>query len=175
MNEQKLRSLLRGELETLVRAMSSWEKSWGKCYQLKPSPRQSFEEEESFDALTSKFARCSDILTLKVLKTLIFLLREDAPTFLDRMNLCEKLGAILSARSLVEIRDLRNTIAQEYAIDDLMDLYVETLGLIGAGALGKLTFSLYVDSEPIRRELGWAPPFTMEEGLRCTLNENKNI
>lgn len=37
------------------------------------------------------------------------------------------------------------------------------------GALQKLTSSLYVDGEPIRRELGWAPPFTMEEGLRRTL------
>ena len=41
--------------------------------------------------------------------------------------------------------------------------------LPGLGALRKLTSSLYVDSEPIRRELGWMPPFTMEEGLRRTL------
>lgn len=129
MNEQNLRALLRGELEALARAMSSLEKSLFKCAQLNPSPRQSFEEEESFDALTSKFARCSDILTQKVLKTLVFLLREDAPTFIDRMNLCEKLGAIPSARSLIEVRDLRNTIAHEYAVDDLMDLYAETLSL----------------------------------------------
>jgi len=60
---------------------------------------------------------------------LIFLLREDAPTFLDRVNLCEKLGAIPSAKSLIEIRDLRNTIAHEYAVDDLLDLYAETLSL----------------------------------------------
>ena len=40
--------------------------------------------------------------------------------------------------------------------------------LPGLGALRKLTSSLYVDSEPIRRELGWTPPFTMEEGLRRT-------
>ena len=39
----------------------------------------------------------------------------------------------------------------------------------GLGALRKLTSSLYVESEPIRRELGWSPPFTMEEGLRRTL------
>jgi len=39
----------------------------------------------------------------------------------------------------------------------------------GFGALRKLTSSLYVDSEPIRRKLGWTPPFTMEEGLRRTL------
>ena len=41
--------------------------------------------------------------------------------------------------------------------------------LPGLGALRKLTSSLYVDSKPIRRELGWTPPFTMEEGLRRTL------
>jgi len=129
MNEQQMRDLLRAELEVLGRAASSLRKSMAKCSLLTPSPRQSFEEEESLDALTSKFARCSDILTQKVLKTLVFLLREDAPTFLDRMNLCEKLGAIPSARSLVEIRDLRNTIAHEYAVDDLWELYADTLKL----------------------------------------------
>jgi nucleoside-diphosphate-sugar epimerase len=41
--------------------------------------------------------------------------------------------------------------------------------LPGLGALHKLTSSLYVDSEPLRRELGWTPPFTMDEGLRRTL------
>ena len=41
--------------------------------------------------------------------------------------------------------------------------------LPGLGALRKLTSSLYVDSEPIRSDLGWTPPFTMEEGLRRTL------
>lgn len=43
--------------------------------------------------------------------------------------------------------------------------------LPGLGALRKLTSSLYVDSEPIRRDLGWHPPFTLEEGLRRTLVE----
>jgi hypothetical protein len=129
MSEQELRKLLRAELESLGRAAASLEKSMTKCSLLTPSPRQSFEEEESFDALTSKFARCSDILTQKVLRTLVFLLREDAPTFVDRMNLCEKLGAISSAKALIEIRDLRNTIAHEYAVDDLLELYVDTLQL----------------------------------------------
>ena len=41
--------------------------------------------------------------------------------------------------------------------------------LPGLGALRKLTSSLYVDSEPIQRDLGWTPPFTFEEGLRRTL------
>ncbi len=39
----------------------------------------------------------------------------------------------------------------------------------GLGALQKLTASLYVDTAPLRRDLGWTPPFTTEEGLRKTL------
>ena len=45
------------------------------------------------------------------------------------MNFGEKLGAIPSARTMVAIRDLRNTIAHEYAVEDLRELYADTLKL----------------------------------------------
>ena len=129
MNSQKILRLLHAELVDLSRSAASLEKSVAKCGSLTPSPRQSFEEEESFDALTSKFARTSDMLTQKILKTAVLILREEAPTFIDRMNLCEKLGVIPSARELIEVRDLRNTIAHEYAADNLMELYADTVKL----------------------------------------------
>lgn len=150
MNEQELRKLLLAELESLSRSASSLQKSMAKCSLLTPSPRQSFEAEESFDALTSKFARCSDILTQKVLKTQVFLLREEAPTFIDRMNLCEKLGAIPSARSLIEIRDLRNTIAHEYAVDDLLELYGDVLKLCPQLIEAAKSAELFVESRLAR-------------------------
>lgn len=37
-----------------------------------------------------------------------------------------------------------------------------------SGAVNRLAGSLTVDSSKIREELGWKPPFTMEEGLRET-------
>ena len=37
-----------------------------------------------------------------------------------------------------------------------------------SGAVNRLTGSLTVDSSKIRRELGWKPPFTMEQGLKET-------
>jgi nucleoside-diphosphate-sugar epimerase len=37
-----------------------------------------------------------------------------------------------------------------------------------SSAINRLTGSLTIDSSKIRRELGWKPPFTMEEGLRET-------
>ena len=129
MNSQKILRLLHAELVDLSRSAASLEKSVAKCGSLTPSPRQSFEEEESFDALTSKFARTSDMLTQKILKTAVLILREEAPTFIDRMNLCEKLGVIPSARELIEVRDLRNTIAHEYAADNLMEIYADTVKL----------------------------------------------
>jgi len=37
-----------------------------------------------------------------------------------------------------------------------------------SGTVNRLTGSLTVDSSKIRRELGWEPPFTLDEGLRIT-------
>jgi len=36
-------------------------------------------------------------------------------------------------------------------------------------SISRLTGSLYVDSTPIKQTLGWAPPFSLEEGLKNTL------
>ena len=50
------------------------------------------------------------------------------------------------------------------------EIILKALGrLPGLGALRKLTSSVYVDSEPLREDLGWSPRFTMEEGLVKTL------
>jgi hypothetical protein len=130
MNASTLASVLADHRRLLLRALPSFERSLSKCQSiLLDKEPLSFEAEESFDSLTSKFARISDIFTQKVLKSLVLYLREDAPTFLDRMNLCEKLGVIPSAESMVAIRDLRNLIAHEYSVDRIVDVYAETLRL----------------------------------------------
>jgi hypothetical protein len=41
--------------------------------------------------------------------------------------LCEKLGIIPSADELVAVRDLRNMIAHEYATENLLELYADTV------------------------------------------------
>lgn len=113
MNTSNLQSLLDLNWSLLKQALPSFERSLVKCRDFDFSSPISFEIEESLDALSSKFSRLSDIYTQKILKTILFLLREDAPTFLDRVNLCEKLGIIPSADEMIAIRDLRNTIAHE--------------------------------------------------------------
>jgi hypothetical protein len=128
MNASTLASVLADHRRLLLRALPSFERSLSKCQSiLLDKEPLSFEAEESFDSLTSKFARISDIFTQKLLKSLVLYLREDAPTFLDRMNLCEKLGIIPSAESMLAIRDLRNLIAHEYSVERITEIYAETL------------------------------------------------
>jgi len=129
MNASNLQNLLDLNWSLLKQALPSFERSLVKCRDLDFSLPISFEAEESLDALSSKFSRVSDIFTQKVLKTFIFVLREDAPTFLDRMNLCEKLGIIPSAEELIAIRDLRNIIAHEYLSENLVEIYMEIIEL----------------------------------------------
>ena len=129
MNASNLQNLLDLNWSLLKQALPSFERSLVKCRDLDFSLPISFEAEESLDALSSKFSRVSDIFTQKVLKTFLFVLREDAPTFLDRMNLCEKLGIIPSAEELIAIRDLRNIIAHEYLSENLVEIYMEIIEL----------------------------------------------
>lgn len=129
MNASNLESLLNLNWNLLKQALPSFERSLVKCRDIDFSPPISFETEESLDALSPKFSRVSDIYAQKVIKTLLFLLREDAPTFLDRMNLCEKLGIISSAEELIAIRDLRNIIAHEYLSENLVEIYREIIQL----------------------------------------------
>ncbi len=129
MNTSNLQRLLNLNCNLLKQALPSFERSLAKCRKLDFSQPISFETEESLDALSSKFSRVSDLYTQKVLKTLILLLREDAPTFLDRMNLCEKLRVIPSAEEIIAIRDLRNIIAHEYLSENLVEIYMEIIHL----------------------------------------------
>jgi hypothetical protein len=129
-HQDKLRELLHKNLAVLDQAQSTLLLSYIKCQKIGIKEHYSFEELESFDSLTAKFARTSDLFTQKVLVSIIKFLREEAETFLDRINLAEKLGLISSADHLLAIRDLRNQIAHEYKLENIEELYEDTLELI---------------------------------------------
>ena len=57
------------------------------------------------------------------------LLHEPFVSFIDMMNLAEKIGMIESADQLIEIRDMRNQIAHEYIPEAIRDLVPEVIAL----------------------------------------------
>ena len=126
--DQDLLSELQRDINDLVHAAESLTLSYEKCKNIGVKDHYSFEEEESFDSLSSKFARTSDIFTQKVLKTIFLLLRENPKSFIDKVNLAEKLEIISSADKLIMIRDLRNEIVHEYVASKLSRIYKEVLG-----------------------------------------------
>lgn len=131
MTEENLLNLLNSTRDKeLIPAIDTLKASYKKCRKIGTKEKYTFEESESFDSLTSKFARASDIYTQKLLKTIFKLLQEHPVTFLDRINLAEKTGVIPSAEDMKGIRRLRNEIAHEYWGEQINVNYRQTLEII---------------------------------------------
>ena len=121
--------LFQSEWELLLSAAGTLQLSITKCQSIGIKESYTFEEQESFDSLTSKFNRTSDIFTQKVLRSAWMLLHESFVPFIDMMNKSEKILMIRSADQMIEIRDLRNQIAHEYLPEAIHDLIPEVIEL----------------------------------------------
>jgi len=124
---QNLVEFLNKNYLLLDKSLAHLEFSFQKCRHINLTGSLTEEEMEALDAFSSRFARTSDIFTQKVIVTLLQLLQEDHPTFIDRMNFCEKINAISSANEMIEIRAMRNAIAHEYRQVNLVELYEKLL------------------------------------------------
>lgn len=126
--DDKLKTeLLHEELDLLGLSVATLKLSVVKCRQIGIKPNYTFEEEESFDSLTSKFGRTSDLYTQKVLRTVWMLLHEPFVPFIDMLNKAEKMDLINSADQMIEIRDIRNEITHEYLPEALKELVPEVI------------------------------------------------
>ena len=114
--------LLQASLKTLIQSVI-------KCKAIGIKSEYSFEEQESFDSLTSKFNRTSDLFTQKIIRTTWMLLHEPFVPFIDMMNRGEKNGILRSSDQMIGIRDMRNQIAHEYIPEIIRDLVPEVIEL----------------------------------------------
>ncbi len=119
--------LLKQELIQLSASFETLKLSVSKCQQIGIKDFYTFEEQESFDSLTSKFSRTSDLFTQKVLRTSWMLLHEAFLPFIDFVNVAEKIGLIEDAENLLIIRDIRNQIAHEYIPEIIFELIPEII------------------------------------------------
>lgn len=126
-NDRLKIQLLNEEVQLLDRSIQTLERSIDKCKPMLGKDDPSFEEMESFDSLTSKFGRSSDLYTQKVLRTIWILLHEPFVPFIDLLNQAEKMRLIQSADQLLGIRDLRNQITHEYIPEAVAKLVPEVI------------------------------------------------
>ena len=132
-SEENRRRLQRASLHEQValveQSVVALRHSLAKCAPMMLKAEYTLDELDHFEALSARFARTSDLYTQKLLKSLFMVLGEDVISFLDKARLAEKLGVIEEAEDLVAIRDLRNTIAHEYTVANLNEVFRRTLEL----------------------------------------------
>lgn len=113
---------IKEDFNKLDQAIEMLKYSLQQCQKIGIKNNYSFDELDRFESLTSRFARLSDIYTQKIMKGIILLLKEELGTFIDKINLFEKLE-IANAEDLKLIRDLRNEISHEYKIDNITNIF----------------------------------------------------
>lgn len=122
------RAFLNEQLELARKATAVLQHSYDRVKKISPLPAQlSSDELIDLDAMTSRFARLSDILLQKVFRAIDAIELVDDGSLIDRMNRAEKRGVIDSAALWREIRQLRNQIAHEYVLADQRELFERTI------------------------------------------------
>lgn len=129
MSQKDLKDLLAEQIKDLELARKVFDHSVQVCSKIGTKSTYSQAEADAYEALTSRFARLSDLLTHKVLRTIEAEELEPQGSLIDRINRAEKRGAIESAATLRKIRELRNEIAHEYSPSAISGFYAEVLQL----------------------------------------------
>ncbi|SLM30622.1 conserved hypothetical protein [Desulfamplus magnetovallimortis] len=119
--------ILENDLLELAKAADVLRYSFDKCSRIDMMEGLDNEELESFEALTSRFARVSDLLIQKVFRTIDVVELEDAGTVRDRINRAAKKELISDADAFIGIRMLRNEIAHEYKSETVYVIFEKVL------------------------------------------------
>lgn len=122
MNANKLQ-MLREEIDSLNQAASYLQYSLDRSCKFIERQIWTPEELERLESLTSRFARLSDLITQRMMRLIDDLELTPEGSLLDRIHRAEKRGWVDKANDLIQIRELRNMIAHEYAADKMPEIF----------------------------------------------------
>lgn len=119
--------ILKSNLLMLEKSREILKHSFTSCQKIKTKADYSLAELDAFEALCARFARSADLITQKILPSVFSVLQESPKTFLDRINLAAKLELVSDVEQIKDIREIRNTIAHEYTLDDIAEHFSQVL------------------------------------------------
>jgi uncharacterized protein YutE (UPF0331/DUF86 family) len=119
--------ILRENIETLNLSADWVRHSYEQTAAIEPQEKYTVEEFDKLENLTSRYARTTDMLVNKVLRSIDTFEMEDIGTIIDIMNRAEKRGIVSSAGLLRTIKDLRNSIAHEYNLTEITGFFADVL------------------------------------------------
>ena len=118
--------LLKENLDSLNLSLNRLMYSFVSCNKTGLSDNYSDDEFVVFEAMTSRYARTTDMLINKVLQSLDAVEYIDAGTVIDAANNTEKRG-IADSNDLRKLKDLRNSIAHEYVTENIVRFFGKVL------------------------------------------------
>jgi len=110
--------ILKENLNALNKSLERLLESYSICKEIGIKDEFFAQELREFESLTSRFARTIDLFINKSLRSLYKVELEDPGTVIDLLNKAEKREIIESAEIWKEIKELRNSIAHDYDIDN---------------------------------------------------------
>ncbi len=125
MTPDPMRDLLEANLAELADARKHLDYSFGQVAGLPGTLAGVTEGQlESVEAFTGRFARAVDLLVNKVLRSLDRMEMKPEGTLLDVVNRAEKRGFVGQALELRKMKEVRNTIAHDYAGTKLAGIFL---------------------------------------------------
>ncbi|MBC7720981.1 MAG: hypothetical protein H7068_03105, partial [Pedobacter sp.] len=114
---------LHSEFELVKKALSHLQHSYNSCLAIGLQENYTDAELEKWEAFTARYARLSDIITQKVMNTILLVETGSTGSLLDKANFTEKLGWVIKAEDFRQLRFLRNYIAHEYLKQNTNEIF----------------------------------------------------
>jgi len=118
--------VLKENLHVVNLSMNRLMYSFDTCSKIGIKETYSEEEFISFEAMTSRYARTTDMLINKVLRSLDAVEYIESGTVIDAVNNTEKRG-IADVQDLRKLKELRNSIAHEYVTENIVRFFGKVL------------------------------------------------
>ncbi len=118
--------IILGENVQALKQSAAWlQRSFDICSKTSESRNLTPEDMDAFEGLTARFARTADLLFNKVFRSIHYLQEGENRSWLDVLLYMEKTGVIQSGEEARLLKELRNDIVHEYALNDILDLFKE--------------------------------------------------
>jgi len=118
--------VLKENLHAVNLSMNRLMYSFDICNKIGIKENYSDEEFMVFEAMTSRYARTTDMLINKVLRSLDAVEYIDGGTVIDATYNTEKRG-IANSKDLRNLKDLRNSITHEYVTENIVRFFEKVL------------------------------------------------
>ncbi|MBK7606751.1 MAG: hypothetical protein IPI18_05830 [Saprospiraceae bacterium] len=118
---------LKIELQYITQALEAFQYSFEHCSRIGIKENYTFDELDKWEAFTARYGRISDILTQKILGSLMILTDGYNGSLIDKANFAVQQGLVTSNEEFIKLRLLRNFITHEYNKQNTNEVFEKVL------------------------------------------------